>query len=138
MVRSFLRGPLGLVIMLTPSPAYRGHARVFLKDLEAIRPSAIIDIIHSGESFVLEQSVQKGMKAMREFGRSLNIAISALLWAARLTESETCLRCGYMSSNDLCKACALLQGLEAGLDRSALVRRSAITLQPLGIIASSQ
>ena len=49
------------------STAYRGHARVFLKDLEAIRPSAIIDIIHSGESFVLEQSVQRGMKAMREF-----------------------------------------------------------------------
>lgn len=46
--------------------AYRGHARVFLKDLEAIRASAIIDIIHSGETFVLEQSVQKGMKAMRE------------------------------------------------------------------------
>ncbi|CAD6578806.1 MAG: nucleotidyltransferase [Tremellales sp. Tagirdzhanova-0007] len=77
--------------------AYRGHARVFLKNLEAIRPSAIIDIIHSGESFMLEQSVQKGMKSM-----------------------QTCLRCGYMSSNDICKACALLQGLEAGLDRSAL------------------
>ena len=46
--------------------AYRGHARLFLKDLEAIRPSAIIDIIHSGESFKLEQSGQKGMKAMRE------------------------------------------------------------------------
>jgi hypothetical protein len=28
--------------------AYRGHARAFLKDLEATRPSAIIDIIHSG------------------------------------------------------------------------------------------
>ncbi|WVW85701.1 cytoplasmic tRNA 2-thiolation protein 1 [Kwoniella bestiolae CBS 10118] len=66
-------------------------------DLEAIRPSAIVDIIHSGESFQLEQSVQKGMKAM-----------------------QTCLRCGYISSNDLCKACALLEGLEAGLDRSAL------------------
>jgi hypothetical protein len=48
-------------------PAYRGHARVFLKDLEAVRPSAIIDIIHSGETFVLEQSVQQGMKAMREY-----------------------------------------------------------------------
>ncbi|WVQ99940.1 cytoplasmic tRNA 2-thiolation protein 1 [Kwoniella sp. CBS 9459] len=77
--------------------AYRGHARVFLKDLEAIRPSAIVDIIHSGEQFVLEQNVQKGMKAM-----------------------QTCLRCGYISSNDLCKACALLEGLESGLDRSAL------------------
>ena len=28
--------------------AYRGHARTFLKDLEKIRPSSIIDIIHSG------------------------------------------------------------------------------------------
>ncbi|KIR38266.1 cytoplasmic tRNA 2-thiolation protein 1 [Cryptococcus deuterogattii 99/473] len=74
-----------------------GHARVFLKDLESVRPSAIVDIIHSGESFVLEQSVQRGMKAL-----------------------QTCLRCGYISSNDLCKACALLEGLESGLSRSAL------------------
>ena len=29
--------------------AYRGYARAFLKDLERIRPSAIIDIIHSGK-----------------------------------------------------------------------------------------
>ncbi|KAB7502762.1 Cytoplasmic tRNA 2-thiolation protein 1, partial [Armadillidium nasatum] len=27
--------------------AYRGHARAYLKDLERIRPSAIIDVIHS-------------------------------------------------------------------------------------------
>jgi cytoplasmic tRNA 2-thiolation protein 1 len=47
--------------------AYRGHARIFLKDLEAIRPSAIIDIIHSGEQFKLEQSVQRTLKQMREF-----------------------------------------------------------------------
>lgn len=29
--------------------AYRGHARKYLKDLEKIRPSVIMDIIHSGE-----------------------------------------------------------------------------------------
>jgi hypothetical protein len=46
-------------------PAYRGHARVFLKDLEAIRPSSIIDIIKSGETFVLGGEVKKGMKAQR-------------------------------------------------------------------------
>lgn len=28
--------------------AYRGHVRSFLKNLEKIRPSAIIDIIYSG------------------------------------------------------------------------------------------
>ena len=30
---------------------YRGQARAFLTDLKAARPSAIIDIIHSGDSF---------------------------------------------------------------------------------------
>lgn len=50
-----------------------------MKDLEAIRPSAIIDIIHSGESFVLEQSVQKGMKAMRELLRLLNFPASVTI-----------------------------------------------------------
>ena len=29
--------------------AYRGYARAYIKDLEQIRPSAILDIIHSGE-----------------------------------------------------------------------------------------
>ncbi|RKP02373.1 hypothetical protein CXG81DRAFT_29522 [Caulochytrium protostelioides] len=31
--------------------AYRGYARTFLKDLEAVRPRAILDIIHSGEAY---------------------------------------------------------------------------------------
>ncbi|KLO08830.1 hypothetical protein SCHPADRAFT_944146 [Schizopora paradoxa] len=72
--------------------AYRGHARVFLKDLEAARPSAIIDIIHSGEAFEVREEVKKTQKAQ-----------------------QTCKRCGYMSSNDLCKACTLLEGLERGI-----------------------
>jgi cytoplasmic tRNA 2-thiolation protein 1 len=53
-------------LSLSTSTAYRGHARVFLKDLEAIRPSAIIDIIHSGETFQLDEDVKSGMKALRE------------------------------------------------------------------------
>ena len=35
--------------------AYRGHARAYIKDLEKIRPSSIIDIIHSGMTTYLEQ-----------------------------------------------------------------------------------
>ncbi len=49
-----------------PLAAYRGHARVFLKDLEAIRPSAIIDIIHSGEAFQVDDVVMSGMKELGE------------------------------------------------------------------------
>ncbi|CDZ97560.1 cytoplasmic trna 2-thiolation protein 1 [Phaffia rhodozyma] len=77
--------------------AYRGHARTFLKDLEAVRPSSIIDIIKSGEELVLDTEIRKGMKLQ-----------------------QTCLRCGYISSNDLCKACALLEGLESGLSNGAM------------------
>jgi hypothetical protein len=36
--------------------------------------------------------------------------------------AETCKRCGYMSSNDLCKACSLLEGLERGMSTAAIVR----------------
>ncbi|KAI9226983.1 MAG: hypothetical protein DHS80DRAFT_17912 [Piptocephalis tieghemiana] len=77
----------------TYSPAaYRGHARTFLKDLESIRPSAIIDIIHSGEALSIREDV-------------------------KMPTLQTCDRCGYMSSGPLCKACVLLEGLNRGLPK---------------------
>ncbi|EDQ91039.1 uncharacterized protein MONBRDRAFT_18259 [Monosiga brevicollis MX1] len=42
--------------------AYRGHARVLLKDLEKIRPSAIIDIIRSGEAMAVKDTVSTAIK----------------------------------------------------------------------------
>ncbi|KAI0092559.1 hypothetical protein BDY19DRAFT_924994 [Irpex rosettiformis] len=89
--------------------AYRGHARVFLKDLEAARPSTIIDIIHSGEAFEVKEEVKAVQKAQ-----------------------QTCRRCGYMSSNDLCKACTLLEGLERGAAAIAVTdkaRRKLVTME---------
>jgi cytoplasmic tRNA 2-thiolation protein 1 len=47
--------------------AYRGHARAFLKDLEAARPSAIIDIIHSGEAFEVKDEVRATQKTQRMY-----------------------------------------------------------------------
>ncbi|KAJ1676489.1 cytosolic thiouridylase subunit Ctu1, partial [Spiromyces aspiralis] len=59
----------------TYSPnAYRGYARTFLKDLESIRPSTILDIIHSGEAMQIRIEI-------------------------KLPEQTSCERCGYMSSN---------------------------------------
>ncbi|KAF9649341.1 hypothetical protein BDM02DRAFT_3142783 [Thelephora ganbajun] len=81
--------------------AYRGHARAFLKDLEAARPSAIIDIIHSGEAFAVKEEVKAAQKAQ-----------------------QTCKRCGYMSSNELCKACSLLEGLERGVAAVGITDRA--------------
>lgn len=77
--------------------AYRGFARTYIKDLEALRPSTIIDIIHSAE----------------------NIRISDVVQDA-LPKQQKCKRCGYISSNELCKACVLLQGLEKGTAKMAI------------------
>lgn len=81
--------------------AYRGHARAFLKDLEKIRPTAIMDIIHSGESL----SVREGVP---------------------LPERGTCSRCGFVSSQKLCKACVLLDGLNRGLPRLGISKTSKV------------
>ncbi|XP_075220673.1 cytosolic thiouridylase subunit 1 isoform X2 [Lycorma delicatula] len=72
--------------------AYRGHARTFLKDLEKIRPSVIMDILHSGEKL----SIREGTK---------------------LPTRGTCTRCGFVSSQPVCKACVLLEGLNSGLPK---------------------
>lgn len=72
--------------------AYRGHARAFLKDLESIRPSVIIDIIFSGDSLSVKGDVKMPVQG-------------------------TCKRCGYIASQELCKACLLLEGLNRGLPR---------------------
>ncbi|XP_071955491.1 cytoplasmic tRNA 2-thiolation protein 1-like [Antedon mediterranea] len=75
--------------------AYRGHARTFLKDLEKIRPSTIIDIIHSGESLSIKKDV-------------------------KMPTQGTCNQCGYISSHTICKACVLLEGLNKGLPKLAI------------------
>ncbi|KAF9581952.1 cytosolic thiouridylase subunit Ctu1 [Lunasporangiospora selenospora] len=85
--------------------AYRGHARVFLKDLEAVRRTAIVDIIHSGEA--LSASVQANE-------------------STKLPTMSTCTRCGYISSNELCKACLLLEGLNKGLPQLGIGHTSKI------------
>lgn len=58
--------------------AYRGHARAFLKDLEAARPSAIIDIIHSGEAFQVKDEVKATQKAQSRIHLKKSFLISLL------------------------------------------------------------
>lgn len=79
--------------------AYRGHAREFLKDLEKIRPSVIMDIIHSGEKLAIQEGV-------------------------KLPTRGTCSRCGFVSSQEVCKACILLEGLNKGLPKLGIGKTS--------------
>ncbi|KAM3142974.1 cytosolic thiouridylase subunit Ctu1 [Paramecium bursaria] len=74
----------------TYSPnAYRGHVRELIKNLESIRPSAIIDIIHSAEQLALPNNV-------------------------KLPQKQLCTKCNFISSNKICKACTLLESLNQG------------------------
>ncbi|XP_055586311.1 cytoplasmic tRNA 2-thiolation protein 1 [Uranotaenia lowii] len=79
--------------------AYRGHARAFLKNLEKIRPSAIMDIIHSGEQLKFKDSIKKLTKRM-------------------------CTKCNFISSQEVCKACVLLEGLNRGLPKLGIGKKS--------------
>ncbi|GAA94049.1 uncharacterized protein L969DRAFT_92981 [Mixia osmundae IAM 14324] len=72
--------------------AYRGHARALVKDLESIRPSAILDLIYSGEA--MSRIVRPDSK--------------------RPTQ-QLCSQCSSMSSAPVCQACQLLNSLNAGL-----------------------
>jgi cytoplasmic tRNA 2-thiolation protein 1 len=77
----------------TYSPnAYRGHARVFLKDLERLRPSVILDIIKSGQEIKVSEHITP-------------------------KEQVECERCGFLASQKVCKACLLLEGLNKGLPK---------------------
>lgn len=79
--------------------AYRGHARAFLKDLEKIRPSVIMDIIHSGEQLQVRGTI-------------------------KLPERGKCNICGYVSSKQPCQACVLLEGLNKGLPKLGIGKKS--------------
>jgi cytoplasmic tRNA 2-thiolation protein 1 len=69
--------------------AYRGYVREMIKDLEAQRPSSIIDIIHSGEKFEIDKIASTAKEQIK----------------------KNCTKCGLISSNDICKACSLLEKL---------------------------
>lgn len=76
-----------------------GHARAFLKDLEKVRPSVIMDIIHSGEQIKFKETTKKPSRG-------------------------TCNRCGFVSSQQPCKACVLLEGLNRGLPKLGIGKKS--------------
>ncbi|GIL68556.1 hypothetical protein Vafri_21816, partial [Volvox africanus] len=79
--------------------AARGFAREFIKDLEAARPMAIIDVIRSAEDFIFTTASED-----------------------KLPQPRTCERCSYISSQPVCKACVLLEGLNRGLPRLGVSR----------------
>lgn len=77
--------------------AFRGGARALLKDLERIRPRAILDIVRSGEAMALGKEVKERQKIVGK-----------------------CSQCGYIASQSLCKACQQLRALNEGKAKISL------------------
>nr|VZH99974.1 unnamed protein product [Spirometra erinaceieuropaei] len=75
--------------------AYRGHVRAYVKDLEKLRPRAILDIISSGERMAIRQGV-------------------------KMPTQGNCIACGYISSQKYCQACVLLKSLNDGLPATSV------------------
>ncbi|KAA6417104.1 MAG: cytoplasmic tRNA 2-thiolation 1-like [Trebouxia sp. A1-2] len=95
--------------------AARGLARDFVKDLEATRPRAIVDLIHSAENFRIELG-SEGI----------------------LPQPKTCERCGYICSQSVCKACQLLEGLNKGLPSLGISRPSQVKTRTATKLAADQ
>lgn len=109
--------------------AFRGTARELLKGIAAVRPSCITDIIYSGEHLVLKErgarkksaknakSAQTTTEPKPTATDSYEVRSDGAVSLARPSRLEasgnTCERCGYITSNKVCKACILLLGLEA-------------------------
>lgn len=140
--------------------AFRGSARALIKSLERVRPSAILDVVRSGESFVgmvppeisgvLPTSPsannsndvpplptpqeEEGGHCGGEGGGEMPVFEKQLKENEAAKERETevttlpkkgprkqsikmkqtmgnCRKCGYMSSQELCKACVILEDL---------------------------
>lgn len=144
--------------------AFRGSARTLVKSLERVRPSAILDVVRSGEDmarlvpeevsgvckggkdvFVIEGEAEGGGGCGSANGRASGGEMidmeKQLLQNDGAQDNETevtvkgkkhdrnckgsnrrskklpkqqmgkCVRCGYLSSQDICKACMLLEGL---------------------------
>ena len=151
--------------------AFRGSARTLIKSLERIRPSAILDVVRSGEDMArlvpeevtgggscnsdraklalmidieadggggcgstngrssggemanMEKSLQADEQAV---GNETEVTMEALAPAVRNYTTNNfarktrklpqqkmgrCVRCGYLASQEICKACMLLEGL---------------------------
>ncbi|GAA5985213.1 hypothetical protein JCM10908_002571 [Rhodotorula pacifica] len=113
--------------------AYRGYARALVKDLEAVRPSAIVDLIYSGEAMAASLSlrgrraggdldpilqeqdrIRRGVKPPKTRGTGTG-PVGGAAGGEKGQVQQSCSRCGLLTSQALCQACMLLEGLNKGV-----------------------
>ncbi|KAK6332712.1 nucleotidyltransferase [Orbilia brochopaga] len=94
--------------------AFRGSARSLLKELEKVRPSSILDIVRSGEQLLYKDigpSKKTPSVASGDPNQQSTRKQTQKQEGPRLQTVGSCKHCGYMSSQPICKACALVYSL---------------------------
>ena len=86
----------------------------------SILTNLLVDIIHSAEHFSVANAEQEKANSL---GMTIALKRVAIVFIHHLCPGS-CSRCGYMSSNELCKACVLLDGLNNGQPKIAIGKRS--------------
>ena len=87
--------------------------------------------VESRIAYLTQASILPALYYLIESLRYSSFALSAINYAflsAAQRPIETCTRCGYMSSNALCKACTLLEGLERGMANAGIVGFISVSL----------
>lgn len=101
--------------------AYRGYAREFLKQCERVASASIVDIVRSGEELEVREDVKATRRRRKAAAiNAANTAADSANAAVADGDVRLCQRCGYISSNPLCKACVLLEGLNKGRAKRAV------------------
>lgn len=101
--------------------AYRGHAREFIKLLEASNSQSINALLYS----VTELYYADAMKTQSKPGsHHTAFFIAYMKGTFECVVSGHCERCHSMSSNKICKACILLDALNTRNPSVALVNKS--------------
>lgn len=75
--------------------AYRGRARELIKEIEALRPAGIADVVRAAERMRFPAAAKD---AAAETGQV----------------ERRCVRCGFITSQEVCKACVLTDSLNNG------------------------
>ncbi|KAK4529903.1 hypothetical protein CCYA_CCYA02G0760 [Cyanidiococcus yangmingshanensis] len=101
--------------------AFRAFARDLVKELEALRPRAIVDTLRAAEE----------LRKYAANGPALDTSATP----------QRCTRCSYLSSQAVCKACVLLEHLRNGTGKHATHRdatKSVLQVATRGVRSTSQ
>ena len=98
--------------------AFRSHPRALIKELESVHPTAVLDIVRSGEMFVVPQQPRPQLKQATSPQTTATTTTTTTTTTTKQFQPavegvQPCERCGRMTSQKRCQACTLILKLQS-------------------------